>query len=500
MSYGSCAPTTEEAGWLRRLRLGQPMIGAALLLAGATAAAWLAQTLNRPISAALLYLLGVLLIGASAGLRLGLAAAIAASVIHNFFIAEPVLQFSLSTADEYVPLLAFNLSAIVSGALAGRLKDRARAAERASARLDLLLDLSRSLQGTVSIDELGAALHAFCVRTGVGAAEVFAQADGRLLGARGHNRFQDVAAMALEHQRFGPVQSGVTAHELPCAQGSAGVLVHERGGVEHTDWPSIAILLSIAMERCLLFREIAETEAVRRSEEFKTALISSVSHDLRTPLAAITASATSLLSFEEGLSSTDRRSMLAIIRDQAERLNRYTANLLNLGKLQSAVDPSEIDTVDLAELIGVVVGAMRVQAPTHRLEKSVEAERVTVHGNAVMLEQVLRNVIENAARYSPSEGTIHVALRTEQDRALVMVEDEGPGIPPAELGRVFDRFYRGGGASGAEGQGLGLSIARGFAERFGGTIKAISPVTEAGGTRVEIRLPLAPDCGVQEAA
>lgn len=493
-----------DRGRLLPLGLGgaRALALAVLLFGGATLAAWLAQTLNRPVSAALLYLLGVLLIGATAGLRLGLTAAIAASIIHNFFIAEPVLQFSLSTADKYVPLLAFNLSAIVSGALAGRLKDRARAAERASARLDLLLDLSRSLQETVSIDELGAALDGFCARTRLGAAEVYALEDGRLLAAQGRTRFRAAAGAALAEGRFGQVAPGAVAHPLACAQGRTGVLIHDGSRDERIDWPGIAVLLSIAMERCLLFRELTEAEAVKRSEEFKTALISSVSHDLRTPLAAITASATSLLSFEEGLNPADRRSMLAIIRDQAERLNRYTANLLSLGKLQSAIDPREIETLDLAELVGAVVGAMRARAPGHRLEKTVADERTTVHGNAMMIEQALVNVIENATRYSPGGSAIRIVLTRDGARALVMVEDEGPGIPPAELDRVFDRFYRGSGAgaTGDGGQGLGLSIARGFAERFGGTIEAVSPIGEAGGTRIELRLPLAPEQGVREAA
>lgn len=468
-------------------------LAAMLLFALATGLSYLAQDFNRPISAAILYLLGVLLIGALAGLRWGLGAAILASIIYNFFLSEPVLQFSLTSADEYIPLIAFNLSAVLSGALAGRLNDRARAAERATDRLNLLLEVSHKLQEAVRPDQLGDAL------TDTGGAEVFGVAENMIFATTAAPRWQVAAQDALRDGRFGAVADDLVAVPLRTDRGIVGILVHpsEAGGRSGSiDWSALAMLLTIAMERCLLFRERAEKQALIRSEEFKTALLSSVSHDLRTPLAAITAAATSLLSYENGLSPDDRRAMLGIIRQQSERLNRFTSNLLNLGRLQSEVGPGEIEKIDLADILGAAIAAVRAQAPDHAIEKRIAAPDAIIRGNPVMIEQIFVNVLENAVRYSPSGSMIRVALREADDRLVVSVSDEGRGIAEADLERVFDRFYRAPAADAVQGQGLGLSIARGFAERFGGTITAASPVHENGGTRVDIAFPSA---GAEEA-
>lgn len=463
------------------------------IFAAATLASWSAQAWDRPVSAALLYLLGVLLIGATSGVKLGLAAAIGASLIHNFFLVEPKLQFRLDSADEFIPLLALNLCAIVSGVLAGRLQDRARAAEHASARLDQLLGLSRALQEAVTLEELGSALSRFCQTTGIGTAELWALEDGRLVAASG-----DETARAIPpNHEGGDTSDGLSGSELKrlaTPRGACGVLLHHRDDAAIVDWESVAALLSIAVERCLLVRSLADAEALRRSEEFKTTLISSVSHDLRTPLAAITASATSLLSFEEGLSRPDRQTMLQIIRDQADRLNRYTSNLLSLNRLQSAVDPRELDSVDLVDLVGTVLSSIRSRAVDHRFEKTIGLSQATVRANPVMIEQALGNVVENAVRYSPDGSLIRVELAMDGRDYLILVEDEGDGVDPAELERIFERFYRGGRPAGEEGQGLGLSISKGFVERFGGTISAFSPVRSGRGTRIEIRLPIPIPC------
>lgn len=462
----------------------------------ATLGAYLGQAYDRPISAPLIYLLGVLVIGAGWGLWLGVASAVAASIIYNFFLSQPLLQFSFTSADEYIPLIAFNVAALLSGVLAGRLNDRARAAEQASGKLNLLLELSRKLQEATDLAQIDTALRDIGSRAGVMGTEIFVVEDAGIRSVGTRESFRDVAEAALTHDGFGAARPDVLTLPLIARAGILGVLVHplrEETQEALIDWPAASALLAMAIERLLLLRAAAEKEGLRRSEEFKSALLASVSHDLRTPLAAITASATSLRSYGEQIAEGDRQSMLAMIQEQCERLNRYTANLLSLGRLQSAVDEAELDTVDLVELLGTALAAIRSAAPERAFDKQVDVAAALVRGNPVMIEQVLLNVMENAVRYSNADKPIEVGLVNDGERAIVSVTDQGRGIPPAELGRIFERFYRSASSAGVEGQGLGLSIAKGVAERFGGAIRAISPVSDGGGTRIEIAFPTIPD-------
>lgn len=475
-----------------RSSLFRAYLSPSLLFGTATLLGFLAQELDRPISATLVYLLGVLLVGAGWGLRPGVFAAIAASVIYNFFLSEPVLRFSVTSLDELVPLLAFNLTAICSGALAGRLNDRARVAEKASRELNLLLELSNDLQQAINLEEVGETVSRVVDRAGLGTVEAYVCIGTEISPISPTSNCQAVAHAAITHAKWestGQLQT----YPLTSSGRPLGVLVHqpsEQSRAVRLDWGAATALLTIAVERALLFRGAAEREALRKSEEFKTALLSSVSHDLRTPLAAMIASASSLRSFGDQLSAAERQKMLFVIQEQCSRLDRYTSNLLSLAKLE--IDPTETtnEVADVAELVGTALTWFRTIYPDHQVSKALETGPVLVRGNAALIEQVFVNVLENAGRYSPVGTTIGVSLFRRTDAAVILIEDEGRGIAPAELERVFERFYRSQRSSDVIGQGLGLSIARGITERFGGRVTAASPARKDRGTRIEIVFPL----------
>ncbi len=470
---------------------------ATALFVATTLLAYLAQGYDRPISAALLYLLGVLLIGAGWGLWPGLIAALSASVIYNFFLSEPVLRFAVSSLDELVPLIGFNLTAICSGALAGRLNDRARAAEKASSELNLLFQLSNVLQQAIDLEEIGTALAEVLGRTGLGEAEVYIIIEGELTDASPSSESRAAAKDAIDRDHWGASDQG-SAYALLSGDEVFGAMVHRptlSGQGSNFNWSAVAALLTIAIERALLFRASAEREALRRSEEFKTTLLASVSHDLRTPLAAMTASASSLRSFGDQLSSDERHRMLSVIQEQCARLDRYTSNLLSLAKLENEFVDDGAEVVDVADLLGAALGSFRAAYPDHRVSKALETGPALVRGNAALIEQVFVNVLENAGRYSPPGSSVGVSMFAKEGEAVVTVEDDGRGIAPHELERVFDRFYRSPVTADVVGQGLGLSIARGIAERFGGHVRAYSPVQDRRGTRIEITFTLTEDQG-----
>ena len=457
----------------------------------AASAAVFAQQWNRPVTAALLFLLGVTLVGALEGLRGGLVAAVLASVIYNFFLSDPVFRFSLTSAEEYVPLIAFNLSAAVSGLLAGRLKDRALAAELSSRRMRALFDVSQRLQAAVRVGDIPEAIGGFTPTD----PEIYVASGTTVEAIQGASEHSRLARQLLDGGHSALREGDHKAVRLSVPAGTDAVLVlawpeRSREVSSDHDLDAFVNLLSIALERCLLLERLSQAELIKRSEEFKTALLSSVSHDMRTPLSAISASASSLSRFGAELDEHTRRDLLGMIEEQCDRLNRYTTNLLNLGRLQAGLDPTQFTQCDALEVLGSAISRLRSLGTNHDINKSYDVASAPVRADPVMLEQIFYNVLENAARYSPSGSRIEVLTRTANERVSISISDEGEGIPESDLELVFDRFYRSRSSHPQEGSGLGLSIAKGFAQAFEGSIEAAPAPGLLGGTMIKISLPL----------
>jgi len=471
-------------------------IGLAVFVAG-TLATYVAQSADRPVSAALIYVSAVTIIGAVNGLRGGLLAGIGASFFYNFFFSEPLLDFGVTTSDEYIPLVAFNLSALLSGILAGRINDRARAAEIAQQKINLLLDISNRLQTAVHLEDIDRAI----VETGIFDSarefEIYAISNDIWLAVVGKERWQAEAKQAIRLGELQHVQHEKIAYLLSSSERHIGVLICTQDAqkskrLSKIDFDAVLNLLSMAIDRFVLLHQKAEAEAMRRSEEFKTALLSSISHDMRTPLAAISASASSLASYGETLPEASRKEMLTIIQDQCERLNRYTTNLLNLGRLQAGISPDQLESLDLVEMLGSAVNTVKMHHSGREIIKSLPFDSCTVRANPVMLEQLFYNILENAIQYSPDNAPVLITGHKQAGRIEIAISDQGCGIPVSELNRVFDRFYRSAENIRKEGHGLGLSIASGFAQAFGGEIAAHSPLEMGKGTKIIVKLPASP--------
>ncbi|CAO1654953.1 sensor histidine kinase [Parasphingorhabdus sp. NYA22] len=468
-------------------------VGLAVFVAG-TLATYVAQSADRPVSAALIYVSAVTIIGAVNGLRGGLLAGIGASFFYNFFFSEPLLDFGVTTSDEYIPLLAFNLSALLSGALAGRINDRARAAEIAQQKINQLLDISNQLQTAVHLEDIDRAI----VQTGIFDSseefEMYAISDEDWIAVECKKRWLAEAQQAVGQGESQQIQDQKIAYLLSSSQRRVGVLICTRDAqkskrLSKIDFDAVLNLLSMAIDRFALLHQKSEAEAMRRSEEFKTALLSSISHDMRTPLAAISASASSLASYGDTLPESSRMEMLTIIQDQCERLNRYTTNLLNLGRLQAGISPDQLESLDLVEMLGSAVNTVKMHHSGREIIKSLPFDDCTVRANPVMLEQLFYNILENAIQYSPESAPVLITGHKQDGRVEIAISDQGFGIPASELNRVFDRFYRSAENIRKEGHGLGLSIASGFAQAFGGDISAHSPLEMGKGTKITVRLP-----------
>lgn len=422
---------------------------------------------GRPVTAALLSVFAVTAVGALLGLRSGVIAGIVASITYNLLFTDPYLKFSLESADDLMPIIALNLSAIASGLIAGRLHDRAIAAETSSRRVAELLKLSQDLQRTLTIEQIENVVREF-----------LDDQDGN-------------ARIILEDQLAG--QAGSADFSLASAEGRVGVLhLDEAASVDFARIPTLLPIVAMAVQRCVLMNEVAEADLVRRSEKFKTDLLSSVSHDLRTPLAAIAAAASGLSASHEDLSLEDRKDLLETIVEQCGRLDRLTTNILNLGRIEGGLDVRRMQVVDAVEALGSALLRVRKLNRDHIIERRFEAGSACVRADEPLLEQLFYNVLENAIVHTPAGSLVRVTTALSDELLTVSIDDNGPGVSCSEFDRVFERFYQGASAIGVTrpGSGLGLSISRGFADAIGGRMRAEPSHENESGTRIVIEIPI----------
>ncbi len=441
-------------------RLGIGLLACAASIAVATGAIELLKTHIPVLSLAVLYLLAVLPIAVFLGLAYGVLVAVASMLAFNFVFLPPLYTFTLADSRNWFALAVFLVTAVVVSELASR--SRRQAQESA-----LLARIATSLLERGSV---GAELERIAAET---AAALQVEAATIELGAG--------------------AQSGPDAHPLTAAERRVGTirLANPRrggAGARRRLLPALGSLLGVAIDRERLAAEAFEAEAFRRSDALKTALLRAVSHDLRSPLMAILTSAGALAHGELSLGPEDRRDLTETILGEAERLDRLVSNLLDLSRLQAGAAAPElgdwaVDDLVLQALDGIEAAGGRFEVSLPDDEPPVV--RVDVH----QIERALANLLENALRYSADSEPVLVQVRTSGPEALVRVIDRGPGIPAGEAERIFDAFQRGSLTGEVRGAGLGLAIARGFAEANGGRLWVESWAGQ--GATFVLALPLA---------
>lgn len=235
-------------------------------------------------------------------------------------------------------------------------------------------------------------------------------------------------------------------------------------------------------------REIAEARERARGEALREALLNSVSHDLKTPLAAILGSASVLEGMDERSAPGARRELAAGIRAEAERLSAYIGNVLELSRIRAGQLTPRLELVELADIVNGALRRKEQALAGRALQVELPPGLPMLRLDPFLLEHALVNVLDNAAKYSAAGSAVRVAARVEEAQVVLEMADAGRGVRAAELERVFDPFYRGS-APGAGGSGLGLAICRAFVEANGGTVEVLS-AGEGRGTRVILRLPV----------
>jgi two-component system sensor histidine kinase KdpD len=453
----------------------------------------------------LLFLLAVLGASVTGGYVAAFLAAAMSTLAYNFFFIDPIHTFTIAAPHEVFALFIFIAVAMIAGGFASRIREQAEIARVRATALQSLYDFSRKLASTakgedaiwLAVSQLQASLRRRVV--------LLVQHKGDLGMAAAwppdtELDVTDMTAARWTHDKREPAGSGTGT--LPNSRFEFRPLLGPHGivgvcGIEHSaerfdlnaERSLTAILdqTAIALDRARLAEETVEQAARLEGERYREALLSSISHDLRTPLATITGAVTGLRQLGERMTPESRDDLLQSIEEESGRMTRFVANLLDMTRIEAGTLKPKRDWVDVADVVQSAVERTRKHAPGRGIETGIAADLPLIRGDSVLLGQVLFNLLDNAVKYGGDEPINVYAQRDGMD-VLISVTDLGRGIPPEDLDRIFEKFYRRGKPDGrAPGTGLGLSIARGFIEAMGGKIHAESPALRKRGTRIVMR-------------
>lgn len=457
----------------------------------------------------LLFLLGVLGASVSGGYLAAFLAAILSTLAYNFLFIDPLHTFTIAAPHEVFALFVFLAVAIIAGGFASRIREQAEIAGVRAAALQSLYDFSRKLAGTaktedaiwLAVSHLQARLKRKIVLllprqedlTVAAAWPPDTELDlTDLTAARWTQDKREAAGRGtgtLPNSRF-------EFRPLLGPHGIVGVCGIEQGDDRldlNAERALTAILdqTAIALDRARLAEETVRQAARLEGERYREALLSSISHDLRTPLATITGAVTGLRQLGERMTEENRDDLLQSIEEESGRMSRFVANLLDMTRIEAGTLKPKKDWVDVTDVVQSAVERIRKYAPGRVIETGIAPNLPLIEGDSVLLSQVLFNLLDNAVKYG-GEEPINVYARRDGKDVFISVTDLGNGIPPEDLDRIFEKFYRRGKPDGrAPGTGLGLSIARGFVEAMGGRIHAESPAWKKKGTRIIMRFPQA---------
>jgi two-component system sensor histidine kinase KdpD len=428
-----------------------------------------------PVQAlAVVYLVAVLLVSSVWGGWLGIATALGSAMAFNFFHLPPTGRFAIREGQNWVALAVFLVAAVIVSTLAQRARRQAAEAHDRQDEADLAADLARLLlRGSGRDDALPAVSRRLAQALGLSSATIELQpvdSDERR------------AAFALS-DRSHQIGTLILPSGLP-----EGALMRVRRHIV----PALEALLAAALERDALLSDVVETSALRRSDALKTALLRTVSHDLRSPLTAILIAHEALGT--EGLSDEEHEQLLAGVGLEATRLSRLIDNLLDLSRLEADAAEPQRQWCSIEEVIDAAL--VHLDASVDAVSLSVGTDLSPVRADAAQLERALANLLDNALRHSGGHP-VSVRARNVGSRILIRIVDRGAGVPPADLERIFEPFYRSEtGQAGQRGSGLGLAIARGFIEVNGGRVWAESLPGQ--GTSFVVELPRDPELPAAE--
>ncbi|HMM14832.1 MAG TPA: sensor histidine kinase KdpD [Parvibaculum sp.] len=459
----------------------------------------------------LVFLAAILFTAVNYGLWPSLFASLLSTLAYNFFFLPPLYTFTITDPANVLALIFFTVVAVLTSNLTARTRRQIVVAQAQIKTTTELNSFSRKLAGINDLDDLLWAA-SFQIASMLKLRVVFLfPADGHMSVAAGYPPDDvadeaDLAAArwAFDHQcpagRGSNTLPGAKRLFLPIrtASGMLAVVGLDReapGPLFTADEGRLldALLdqIAVSIERIRLAEDIDNARVMSETERLRGALLTSISHDLRTPLASIIGAVSSLRSYFDRYDAKQRGELIATIEDEAERLNRFVGNLLDITRLEAGALNIRADRVEIGELVETALRRAARLLARHRVEVDLSPDLPPVRADSVLLEQVIFNLLDNAAKYSGPGSLVRISAERAHDEVLIRVSDEGEGIPPDEIEHIFDKFHRvRAGDQRPAGTGLGLAVCRGFVEAFGGRITAANR-TDRRGAQFTVMLPAA---------
>jgi two-component system sensor histidine kinase KdpD len=430
----------------------------------------------NPTTVALTLLLYILLLAAEWGLRYAVLISIAAAVCYNFFFLPPVGTLTISDPQNWLALLAFLVTAILASRLSELARDEATEARTKQRELEVLFRLSRELLQSESVAALLSSVPAAVVS--VTAAEA-----GMLYLLEGDRVYQAEMSGVSERdfpylRRLATSLPGIVSDgeqmQIPLRTGlrPTGVLLLRRVALSDETAEAIGRVISISIDRAEALEGLARGEAAKESERLRTLMIDSITHELRTPLTSIKGAATALLTGD--IQPLEAKELLTIIDEESDRLNRLVSEAVQMAQLDAQQVKMHFGPVAVRDLIDAARDACSWVGEEHLLHFEMP-KSLEVRGDAGVLQKVISNLLENAAKYSSPGTPITISSERRNDTVAISVADRGIGIDASEQALIFERSYRAGSqAHQSAGTGMGLAIGRAIAIAHGGNIEVTS--------------------------
>ena len=430
----------------------------------------------NPTTVALTFLLSVLVVSTTWGLWYSLVQAVLATAAFNYFFLPPTGTFTIADTQNWVALFAFLATALIASELSDRARKQTDEAVGRRRELERLYNFSQQLLTAENILQLLNAIPQHVIDSfGVSAAAVYIPEKGDIYRSGIDTRDFDAVQLksiivrgepVVDHERnlsFTPLKMGVKT------VGAIGII----GDISRQTLDAMGSLIAIAVERASAVETLGRSEAAREGEKLRSVILDSITHEFRTPLTAIKASITSLMSFGN-LAPDDRQELMTVINEESDRLNRLVGEAAEIAQLETHEFQLDRQPRRIMEVVQVAVSELKQVLGKHPVEVHVP-EGASALFDADRIKEVLIQLLENAAKYSPDEASIRITAELKKGALVVSVADQGTGIDDMEQGLIFDKFYRGKNQRyRVQGTGMGLAIAKAIVEAHGGTISVTS--------------------------
>jgi two-component system sensor histidine kinase KdpD len=432
----------------------------------------------NPTTVALTYLLMVLWVAAYWGFRFSVFLAVLATLAFNYYFLPPIGTFTVADPQNWVALFAFLITAGIASQLADRARRQAADANQRRRDVERLYAFSQRLLATDNVAELLNAIPAY-IRDGFGAkdAAVYLLSSQQVYRTDPKATLFPVHDLQMVSSRGEPVidpQRGISLTPLHLGTRTTGAVGIAGPALTRATLEALGSMIGIAIERAGAMEKLSQTEAAHQSENLRSVLLDSVTHELRTPLTGIKAAVTGLLS-DYNLDDSQRKELLTVINEETDRLDRLVGEATEMAQLDAHKVELHMAPVDMASVIECALEEAKGVIGQHPLDVRVPATLPKVRADADRIGEALKQLLENAAKYSPPDSPIAITAESKVDRVVTSVTDHGPGIDDFELSLVFDKFYRGRDQRySVQGTGMGLAIARAIVEAHNGTVGVTS--------------------------